>query len=69
MSFMVRYGAKHLVFLIWQVHVLVYKIVMGSSDCPPNKKMHCQNTNKNVCMEMVLAESAMLVGCSYLAKQ
>ena len=40
---------------------------MGSSDCP-NKKNHCQNTNKHVGIEMVLAESSMLAGCSYLAK-
>ena len=34
-----------------------YKILMKFmgivSDCP-NKKMHCQNTNRYVCMEMVL---------------
>ena len=31
--------------------------------------MHCQNTDKHVCMEMVLAEFSMLVGCGYLAKR
>ena len=59
-------GAKHLIFMIWTVHKIVMKF-MGSSDCP-NKKNHCQNTNKHVIEIVDLAESSMLVGCSYLAK-
>ena len=60
-------GAKYLVFMIWTVYKILMKF-MGSSDCPDNWKTHCQNTNKHVCMEMVLAESSMLVRGSYLAK-
>ena len=44
----------------------IYEIQEYSYDCP-SKKMHCQNTNKIVWMAMILAESSMLVGCSYLA--
>ena len=57
-----------LVFMIWTAYRILMKF-MGSSDCPNHEKTHCQNTNKHVCMEMVLAESSMLVGCSYIPSQ
>ena len=60
------YKVLILVFMIWTLYKIVMKF-MGSSDCP-NKRKHCQNTNKHVCIEIVLAESSMLVGCSYLAE-
>ena len=60
-------GAKHLVFMIWTVYKIVMKF-MGIVPIALIKKTHWQNTNKHVCIEIVLAESSMLVGCSYLAK-